>query len=93
MAWRSRRIQHEGGVVVKYEVRFMTLTGAFQVAKREVFPSHAAAEAAIRAYAAEGGFSNVKAIDDDEDERFTARTPGGRAGRNIAYCGPAWGEA
>ena len=75
----------------KVTVSFMTLSGAFATAKKESFESEAAALAAVRAYAEAAGFSNVKTVDDPDDPcgyRITARTPGGRGGRNVAFVDP-----
>ncbi len=68
-------------------VRFMTLSGAFETARTETFPSLAAATAAVAAYAAAAGYGNVRVIDSEDDGyRFTARTPEGRSGRNVAFA-------
>ena len=73
-------------------VRFFTLSGAFTFAGIEkTYTSTAAALAAVKEYAAAGGYTDVKAVDEDGGYsiRFTAKTPGGRAGRNIALAD--WG--
>jgi hypothetical protein len=69
-------------------VRFMTLSGKFAVSKTENFASMPEATKAVEAYAASHGFTNVKLVDDGEfdSQRFTARTPGGRGGRNVAFA-------
>lgn len=70
-------------------VKFMTLTGKFATAREERFASLAEATKAIEAYAAANGFTNAKLVENHEDfdsMRFTARTPGGRGGRNIAFA-------
>jgi len=68
------------------EVRFMSLSGKFTTVKTERFATIAEASNAIEAYAAAAGFTHVKLVDGPEDElRFTARTPGGRGGRNVAF--------
>lgn len=68
-------------------IRFMTVSGKFETAKTAQFSTVAEATAAVEAYAAEHHFTNVKKADEDLgiSFRFTARTPGGRGGRNIAY--------
>jgi hypothetical protein len=68
-------------------VRFMTLAGKFAVASEATFADAKVATAAIEAHAASGGYTNVKAVDDGDygSIRYTARTPGGRGGRNIAF--------
>lgn len=68
-------------------VRFMALTGAFKETKREDFADLGAATKAVTEYATAAGFVNVKKVDDEEDfgVRWTAKTPGGRAGRNVAF--------
>lgn len=70
-------------------VRFMALTGAFRTVRTEEFPSMTEATAAVVAYATAGGYTNVQRRDDEADDmsvRFTARTPKGRAGRNVAFA-------
>lgn len=69
-------------------VRFFVLAGKFAVAKTETFPTMQDAENAVRAYAEAAGYSNVKCIDDGEElhVRWTAKTPNGRSGRNVADC-------
>lgn len=67
-------------------VRFMTLTGAFTFAGVEkTYPDTKSALAAVTEYASAGGYTNVKIVRDVDSIRFTARTPGGRSGRNIAF--------
>ncbi len=74
------------------EVRFMTLTGKFAIAKTEVFADHGAARKAIEDYAFSHGYVKVKLADsqwediEGDELRFTATTPNGRAGRNVAYA-------
>lgn len=67
-------------------VRFVTLAGKFETAREQDFDKWSDVTAAVEAYAKEGGFSGVKLIDGEDDgARFTAKTPGGRGGRNIAF--------
>lgn len=67
-------------------ISFMSLKGKFETVKEQQFPTLASALEAVEKYATENGFSNVKVIHDvDYSVRFTARTPGGRNGRNIAF--------
>jgi hypothetical protein len=67
-------------------VRFYTLVGKFAVTKTEDFTSEKDALAAVKAYAEAAGFSGVKIVEDGDFDgvRFTAKTPGGRGGRNVA---------
>ena len=70
-------------------VRFMNLdNGPFREMRAEVFATDREALAAVEAHAASAGFSSVRKVQDDEPwhVRYTARTPGGRAGRNIAFA-------
>lgn len=72
------------------EVRFMTLGSEFKLASKKSFASREEAIAEIGQYARDNGFKNVKEILGEEADyyysaRFTATTPNGRAGRNIAY--------
>lgn len=66
-------------------VRFYTLTNPFRELRREDFETMAEARRAVEAHAASGGFRNVRDVPDPDSWRFTATSPGGRAGRNIAY--------
>ena len=76
-----------------YVVQFMTLKGKFLTSHKATFADFNSALAAVRVYAAEGGYTHTKVIDEGEEGgdgfRVTARTPGGRSGRNVAYieCG------
>jgi hypothetical protein len=66
-------------------VRLMTLSGKFTVLREVECADMAAALTTVQAHAATGGYTNVKPIDNIDSIRYTARTPGGRGGRNIAY--------
>lgn len=68
-------------------IKFMTLSGKFSTLREEVFPDMQAAKRAIEKHATDGGYRNVKEVMDESGDslRFTATTPGGRGGRNIAY--------
>ena len=68
-------------------VRFMTLTGKYTTLREQDYPTKAEAVAAIEAHAASGSYSKVKPVEDYDGymTRYTATTPGGRGGRNIAY--------
>lgn len=72
---------------MKIEIRFMTLNGPFRTATTRSFASLQEALAGVRAYVEPFGFSNVKTVHDDDpgEVRFIARTPNGRAGRNVAF--------
>lgn len=69
-------------------VKFMSLTGKFQTVREESFASFALALAAVKAHAESGGYTNVAEVTDDDpcSIRYTARTPGGRGGRNVAFA-------
>jgi len=69
-------------------VRFMSLTGKFTQVREEKFPDMQTATVAVTEYATAGGYRNVKVVDEDMGMsfRFTAITPGGRGGRNVAYA-------
>jgi hypothetical protein len=73
--------------MVSIVVRFMSLSGKFETVKEETFLSADAALEAVKAHALSEGYSNVKMVDDGDFDgvRFTARTPGGRGGRNVAF--------
>lgn len=67
-------------------VTFYSLTGDFKSVRQESFNTEAEALAAAKAHAEPAGYTNVKIVLDTDGFtlRFTARTPGGRAGRNVA---------
>jgi hypothetical protein len=67
-------------------IKFASLSGKFTTAHEQVFATYADALAAVKAYAESGGYTNVRAVDDADSVRFTARTPGGRGGRNVAFA-------
>lgn len=70
------------------KVRFMTLSDTFAQHKEETFKTEAEALEAVKAYAEAAGYTKVKVVDDIENYqalRYTARTPGGRHGRNVAF--------
>ncbi len=71
-----------------YLVRFASLSGPMSFVRTEEFPSRATALAAVTAHATSGGLSDVKDLDEEDgySVRFTARTAGGRAGRNVAFA-------
>ncbi len=67
-------------------VNFMALSGPFKVVKTENFPDNVSALAAVKKYAEAAGFTQIKTADNDGDGwRYTARTPNGRHGRNVAF--------
>ncbi len=68
-------------------IRFMSLVGKFAPVKTEQFETLEAAKQAVTDYAEEAGFTRVRAAEDNDLDgmRFTATTPNGRAGRNVAY--------
>ena len=70
-------------------IKFMSLTGKFETIREQTFEgpncSNDALDAVI-AHAKAGGYSNVKVVSGEDDGwRYTARTPGGRGGRNVAF--------
>lgn len=69
------------------KVRFMSLDGKFCRVKEESFTSQSEALKAVSEYASAAGFTGVKVVEDNDFDsiRFTARTPGGRSGRNVAF--------
>lgn len=74
---------------MRWRVRFMTLSGPFRELRREVHRDFAAASLAVEQHAEQSGYTGVAFVDEGFDEhRWTAQTPGGRGGRNIAYGEP-----
>jgi hypothetical protein len=70
-------------------VRYYSLSGTFRTLHKASFPDRVAALDAVRSYVEPAGFTNVREADDGPDAepgeyRYTARTPGGRAGRVVA---------
>ena len=73
---------------MRLAVRFMSLQVAAALTEREeTFDTMDEARAAVEAHASAHGFTRVKLVDgrDMDGVRFTATTPGGRAGRNVAF--------
>jgi hypothetical protein len=68
-------------------VQFASLSGKFKTIRRETFATSALALAAVKQHAEGSGYANVQVVDDcgDGSIRYTARTPGGRGGRNVAF--------
>ncbi len=66
-------------------VRLCSLVGAFSVAPAVTFPTMGDAVSAINNHAKSAGFTGLKSVEDEDSLRFTAKTPGGRSGRNIAF--------
>lgn len=69
------------------QIQFFSLSGKFKRLREERFETAALALAAVKAHAEAAGFTNVQLVDDfgDGSVRYTARTPGGRGGRNVAF--------
>ena len=74
-------------------VQFATLAGKFAIARRESFPTMEAARAAVEQHIAGSGYGNLKEVADVDSIRFTATTPGGRGGRNVAFLDYDWEES
>ena len=75
-------------------LRFASVSGPFTVHPHgTLYQTHAAALAAVVAYATAHGYSNVKPLEDSDAIRYTARTPGGRGGRNIAFANYEYDDA
>lgn len=73
----------------KLHLKLCTLTGPFKVIHEtaQECESSAAALAIVQAHALAGGFTNVQEVQEDVvSVRYTAKTPGGRSGRNIAFA-------
>jgi len=77
---------------MKLRVRFMTLSGKFDVHHSETFESTKDALEAVKKYAESEGYTNIKQLEDEDSDpyflnlRYTGRTPGGRGGRNVAFA-------
>lgn len=69
-----------------HTLRLMTLSGAFRIVAEHDVSKMDEARAIVEKHAAEGNFRNVKIVSDNDCSlRFTATTPGGRGGRNVAF--------
>ncbi len=68
-----------------WEIRFMSLDSSFKTVKTSKFPTLKEATDAVITYAASAGFTGIKVVEDGDGYRFTAKTPNGRSGRNVAY--------
>lgn len=66
-------------------LRLMTTTGAFKTVFTHEVDTVTEARALVEAHAAANNMTNVKYEGDIDNARFTATTPGGRRGRNIAF--------
>jgi predicted AAA+ superfamily ATPase len=68
-------------------VKFATVQGKFAVLPAEFrYKTRSAALAAVKAFAEAAGYSNVREVLDADSIRYTARTPNGRSGRNVAFA-------
>jgi hypothetical protein len=68
-------------------VKFATVQGSFALFPAEFrYETRSAALAAVKAYAEAAGYTNVREVEDVDSFRYTARTPGGRGGRNVAFA-------
>lgn len=67
-------------------LKLMTLTGRFETQLEIELATMAEVRETVRQHIAQSGYTNLKEIDDADSIRFTARTPGGRGGRNVAYA-------
>jgi len=74
--------------------RFMSVKGPFKTVKEETFPAERDAFLAVQEFYAALGFTNIAIKVDDEFDgaRVTAKTPGGRGGRNIAFLDEMGGD-
>jgi hypothetical protein len=68
-------------------LKLATLTGKLAFLETQECATKADATKIVEDYASANGFTNVKLIDDGDpcSFRYTARTPAGRNGRNIAF--------
>lgn len=68
------------------QIRLVSLTGPVKTIETKEVPDDKAL-AVVTQYAERAGFRNVRQILDDDgfSFRFTATTPGGRHGRNVAF--------
>lgn len=72
---------------MKRTVRFYSLDGSkFRTIRTEEYADQKTAFAAVLAHATEAGYTNVRELSDDDgwSIRYTATTPNGRHGRNVA---------
>lgn len=69
------------------KAKFMSTSGKFRVLQEHEFPNTQAAFEAVKAHYIKEGFSDFKLVDDQNYDslRVTAKTPGGRHGRNVGF--------
>jgi hypothetical protein len=72
---------------MKLIVRFITLSGPIRTVGKKSFASTMDAIQAVRDYVEPLGFKNVRMIEEEDaySVRFTAKTPNGRNGSNVAF--------
>jgi hypothetical protein len=71
------------------KVQFMSLVGPFRCVREEDFSTTREATAAVERHAASANYRQVRFVDCENDGyhvRWTATTPGGRHGRNVALA-------
>jgi hypothetical protein len=74
--------------IMQYEAILYTRKGTFNTDKTQRFNTWREAFNWIRQTVESEGFTNVSDVDDSDESRITARTPNGRAGRNVGSIGP-----
>lgn len=69
-------------------LRLQSLAGKFRTVETRHVANTQEALAVVEAHVKPHGFTNVHAVEDEDPSdgwRYTAKTPGGRNGRNVAY--------
>lgn len=68
-------------------IRYMSVKGPFKTIKEEKCADVSVAFDTVVKYYAPMGFADFQKVIDEDDcgIRITAKTPGGRSGRNLAY--------
>lgn len=76
-------------------LRLQSLEGKFRTVETRRVATTQEALAAVEAHVKPHGFANVHVVEDEDPIdgwRFTAKTPGGRNGRNVAYLDYEMGD-
>ena len=71
----------------------MSVEGPYRVESNEVLGTPNDALEGCRNRYAPQGYRAFKLVESDDGWRITATTPGGRAGRNLAYVDPTYDPA
>jgi len=80
--------------MARYRVRLMTLEGPFKIDRKVTCETPEECRRVIESYITSNGYSDLKEVPNDDPGcyRFTAKSPGGRYGRNVAFLDDMGGD-